>query len=348
MLPVTAGLAGSLLLAAALAPLAAAADPVEEFYRGKILNLYIGTGENASALTAYPRAIAEVIGRYIPGHPTLVVRNMPGAGGIKAANYVYAIGPQDGTVWGFITRGFLLAPLFGVPQVQFDPSKFNWIGSPARTDSVGAVWQQGTAVRTIQDAMRQEVIVGATTLSQGTGTFPLLLNRLIGTRFKVVSGYASSGDVDLAMERGEVQGKVDWTLGALLSGRSGDWFRDGKLAILVQLGLAKSPKLDQTVPLALDLARSPADRQLLTIVCTPSATGYPSFMGPGVPPERVAAIRDAYRKTMEDADFGRLVAQQKLDVEPIDGAEIERIVASLYRIPRDIVDRARELLPPPS
>jgi tripartite-type tricarboxylate transporter receptor subunit TctC len=145
---------------------------------------------------------------------------MPGAGGIKAASYIYGIAPQDGTAWGFITCGFLLAPLLKIPQAQFDPTRFNWIGSPTRTVSMGLVWNASTDVRTIQDAMRREVVVGATSIAQDTGIYPRALNRIAGTRFTIVTGYAGLGAVDLALERGEVQGKVGSTWKSLNSGPS--------------------------------------------------------------------------------------------------------------------------------
>jgi tripartite-type tricarboxylate transporter receptor subunit TctC len=184
--------AGAMAVIAA-APAAALADPVADFYRGKIYNIYSGTGENSTgSVVQYGRAVAQVIGKYIPGNPTVVYRFMPGAGGIKAANYIYGIAPQDGTAHGFISRGFIVQPLLGNPAVQFDPTKFNWIGSTASEVSVGAYWTAGTPARTIQDAMRQEIIVGGTAPSQDTGLYPIVLNRLIGTKFKVITGYKSS------------------------------------------------------------------------------------------------------------------------------------------------------------
>jgi tripartite-type tricarboxylate transporter receptor subunit TctC len=339
---VIAALAGGILLAS----LPVSAETVEDFYKGKTLNLYIGTGESSGAVGAYPHNMAEVIGKYIPGNPTVIVRNMPGAGGIKLANYIYGIAPQDGTSWGFITRGFLLAPLLKLSGVQFDPSKFSWIGSPARTDSVGAVWTASTDVRTIQDAMREQVVVGATTLGQGTGVFPTMLNQLVGTRFKVVSGYKSVGDVELAMEKGEVQGKIDWTWGSLMSGRTADWVKDKKVYVLIQLGLKKSPKIPADVPLALDLAKNQEDRQVMQVLCSPSATGYPSFMGPSTPTDRLEAIRAAFRRTMKDPRFVELLQKQHLELDPIDSAEIDSVVKTLYGMPEHAIERMRELMPP--
>src|SRR6266567_1464082 len=233
----------SVLVAVALIALSrvpATAEPVEDFYRGKTITMYVGTGVGAGAVSSYPMAMAPVIRKYIPGNPNVVVAHIPGAGGIKAASFIESIAPQDGTAWGFITRGFMLAPLLKLPQANFQPARFNWIGSPSRTVSIGAVWKSSTPVRSIEDAMQREVVVGATSIAQDTGIFPRALNRVLGTRFKIVTGYASLGAVDIAMERGEVQGKVGSTWKSLNSGPSANWVRDKIVTVLVQLGVKKA------------------------------------------------------------------------------------------------------------
>ncbi|HLH96913.1 MAG TPA: hypothetical protein VKW08_17520 [Xanthobacteraceae bacterium] len=323
----------------------AGADTVEEFYRGKTITMIVGTGVGAGAVSAYPMALAPVIKKYIPGHPNIVVSYMPGAGGIKAASYIYGIAPQDGTAWGFITRGFLLAPLLKLSQAQFDPTKFNWIGSPSRTVSVGLVWNAATDVRSIEDARRKEVVVGATSIAQDTGIFPRALNRIVGTRFKIVTGYASVGAVDLALERGEVQGKVGTTWKSLNSGPSARWVADNIVTVLVQLGVKKAPEIPADVPLGLDLARTPQDRQVLEVLCAPSATGYPSFMGPGVPLERVEAIRSAYQQSLKDPELITAIERQGLDLDPIGPEELSDIVRGIYALPPAAVEGARDLLP---
>jgi tripartite-type tricarboxylate transporter receptor subunit TctC len=322
----------------------AGAARANDFYAGKIINIYIGTGEGPGALSAYPRAIAQVISKYIPGNPSIVIRNMPGAGGIKAANFIYSIAPQDGTAWGFITRGFVRAPLLATPQAQFDPTRYHWIGTTSRETSVAAVWTRGTAVRTMADAMAEEVVFGGTSLATDTGLFPTILNRLIDTRFKVIVGYKSSTDVDLAMERGEVQGKI-WTWGSLKSGNTADWVAEKKVALLAQFGLAKASDLPD-LPLALDLAKSVEDRQVMELVFAPLALGYPSFMGPGVPPDRIEIMRRAFDKTMKDAEFIELMKQQNLVLDPAAGEDVQTIVQRLYQMPKIVVERARTYIPP--
>jgi tripartite-type tricarboxylate transporter receptor subunit TctC len=333
-------LAVSLSLAMAGAGAARAAD----FYAGKTINIYIGTGEGAGALSAYPRAIAQVIGKYIPGNPAIVVRYMPGAGGIKAANFIYSIAPQDGTAWGFITRGFVRAPMLGTAQAQFDPTRYQWIGTTSQETSVAAVWANATRVRSLADAMTQEVVFGGTSLATDTGLFPTILNRLIGSRFKVIVGYKSSTDVDLAMERGEVQGKI-WTWGSLKSGSTANWVADGKVAMLAQFGLEQARDLP-SLPLALDYAKTPEDRQVMELIFAPLALGYPSFMGPLVPGDRIEIMRRAFDRTMQDGEFIALMQQQNLVLDPAPGEAVQGIVERLYRMPQSVIERARMYIPP--
>jgi tripartite-type tricarboxylate transporter receptor subunit TctC len=306
--------------------------------------MVIGTGESGGAVEAYPRALAIVIGKYIPGHPTIIVTNMPGAGGIKAADYIYSVAPQDGTYWGFITRGFLLAPLLKMPGAIFDPTKFNWMGSPTRSVSVGVTWTASTKVRSIDQAKQSQVVVGATSVSQDTGFFPAMLDKFAGTKFKIVPGYPSVGQIDLAMESGEVQGKIGFTWSSLNSGRTVDWIKSGKVAVIVQLGLKKDPSIPADVPLALDFAKSTADRQAMEVLCAPSETGYPSFLGPGVPAARVDALRAAWRQALADPKFLDIVHKQSLDVNPIPPQDVADVVKRIYALPPAAVQSAAHVL----
>jgi tripartite-type tricarboxylate transporter receptor subunit TctC len=329
----------ALFMLAALPGGAAAND----FYAGKTINIYIGTGEGPGAMTSYPRAIAQMISRHIPGRPTIVIRHMPGAGGIKAANFMYSIAPQDGTAWGFITRGFVRAPLLQTPQADFDPTRFQWIGTPSQETTVAGVWAANTKVRSLQDAMQEEVVVGGTSLATDTGLFPTILNKLIGTRFKVVVGYKASTDVDIAMERGEAQGKI-WTWASLKSGRTANWVTDGKVHLLAQFGLERAKDLPD-VPLVLDSARTPEDRQVMELIFSPIALGYPSFMGPGVPKDRIEIMRRAFDRTMQDPEFINLTGQQTLAHDPATGETLQAIVARMYGMPASVVEKARGLIP---
>jgi len=187
--------------------------------------------------------------------------------------------------------------------------------------------------------------VGATSIAQDTGIFPRALNRIAGTKFKIVPGYASLGAVDLAIERGEVQGKVGSTWKSLNSGASADWLRDHKVTVLVQLGVKKSPDIPADIPLGLDLAKSPEQRQVLEVLCAPSATGFPDFMGPGVPKDRIDAVRRAYEQSIKEPEFIDSVQKQGLDLDPIGADELTDTVNHIYQMPAAAVESARELLP---
>jgi tripartite-type tricarboxylate transporter receptor subunit TctC len=326
-------------------PAAMAADAVENFYKGKTLDIYVGSSESPGALTSYAQLVGQVISKYIPGNPRSIIRFMPGGAGIKAANFIYGIAPQDGTVYGFISRSFILEPLL-VGQATFDPTKFNWVGSPSRDTSVGTVWAAGTKVRTIQEAMREQVIVGGTALNNDTGLYPTMLNTLAGTKFKVVTGYKSVPEVDLAMERGEVQGKIGGTWNSLNSGRTADWVETHKVYVVVQFGLEESARLPADIPLALDLTRNEEDRQVMSLILAPTAIGHLSFMGPGVPADRLATIRTAYNKTMVDPEFITAMGRQNLTVDPVYGDAIKKIVDKIYALPPNVIKRAKEMIPP--
>ena len=336
---------GVAAMVAAISGLLAApvASQTEDFYRGKALNIYVGSAEGGG-LDLYPRLLAEYLTRFIPGNPNVVIRYLPGAGGVKAANFIYRIAPQDGTAYGFVTRGVLYAPLFHVPQAEFDPTKINWIGSTSKEVSIGGVWNASTSVRSIEDARQQEVIVGANSVGNDSGVFPLVLNELLGTKFKVVHGYKSGGDISLALERGEVQGRVGWSAGSLLSSSTSEWLAQKKVTVLVQLGLFKHKNLPSDIPLALDLARTPDDRRLMELIFASVTVGWPSFMGPEVPKERVALVRAAYEKALRDPDLLATAKKQKLEIDPLTADEIAAIIAEMYSTPQPLIDRARKIM----
>jgi len=326
-----------------LAAAPAAAQTVADFYRGKTLTMVVGTSPGGD-YDLRLRMVARHIGRHIPGNPTVVVNNMPGGGGLVVANWLANVAPKDGSVAVAITQNLPVHQATGAQGVKFDVREFNWIGNTTDTPNVINSWHT-TGIRTIQDVMQRELVVGATGIASGSYLYPHALNQLAGTKFKIVTGYASLGAVDIAMERGEVQGKVGSTWKSLNSGPSAHWVKDGIVSVIVQLGVKKSPDIPADVPLALDLATSPEDRQVLEVLCAPSATGYPSFMGPGVPRERVAAVRTAYAAAMMDPEFIDAVIKGGLDIDPIGADELTEVVRGIYALPEAAVARARELLP---
>jgi tripartite-type tricarboxylate transporter receptor subunit TctC len=325
-------------------PSGTSSGAVADFYKGKTLSIYISSGEGGTN-DAYARLIANYIGRHIPGNPLVVPRNLPGAGGLKAANYMFDVAPKDGTAYGVLQRGTIIQPLVDIQSASYDASKFNWIGSTAKEVSVGVVWTASTDVRTIQDAMKKEVIVGSSGVGNDTGAFPLVLNRFLGTQFKPIHGYKSGSEITLAFERGEVQGRVGWSWGSVKS-RGSDWLKEGKIKILVQMGVGKADDMPD-VPLALDLAKNPDDRAAMMLIFSPTYIGWPSVMPPGVPADRIEAVRAAYAKTMVDKDFVANADKQQLELDPLTGAEIQKIVAELYQLPPAAIERARVAMNPP-
>jgi tripartite-type tricarboxylate transporter receptor subunit TctC len=328
----------SLVATALFGALEASAQSVESFYKGKTLAINISSGEGGTN-DAYARLIAMYIGRHIPGNPQVVPRNMPGAGGLKAANYLYDVAPKDGTAYGVLQRSTIIQPLVDIQSATYDPSKFNWIGSTAKEVSVGVVWTASSDIRTIDDAIKRELVVGSSGVGNDTGAFPLVLNRFLGTKFKPIHGYKSGSEITLAFERGEVQGRVGWSWGSVKS-RGQDWLRDGKIKILIQMGVSKAEDLPD-VPLAIDLAASPEDREAMTLIFSPTYIGWPSVMPPNVPMDRVQAVRAAYDKAMKDPDLMAVAAKQDLELDPLRGEEIQKIVTHLYTLSSSVVERAR-------
>jgi tripartite-type tricarboxylate transporter receptor subunit TctC len=319
----------------------AVAQSVEEFYRGKTINMTISSGEGGTN-DAYARLIAEQLGKFIPGSPMIIPRNMPGAGGLKATNYMYDKASKDGLSYGIVQRGTAVQPIMDIQSANYDPSKFNWIGSTARETSVGVVWNASTDVRTIQDAMKKEVIVGSSGVGNDTGGFPLVLNYFLGTKFKLIHGYKSGSEISLAMERGEVQARVGWSWGSVTS-RSADLLRDKKITVLIQMGLEKADDLPD-VPLVLDLAKTPEDRDAMELIFAATTIGWPSIMPPDVPKDRVAAVRAAYNQMVKSAEFKAQAEKRNLELDPVTGEQIDKIVARIMSFPKPVVERAQRAM----
>jgi tripartite-type tricarboxylate transporter receptor subunit TctC len=325
------------LVVATLIPLRAAADPVADFYRGKTISVFIGVGPGGEYDTI-ARLVARYIGRYIPGHPALVAQNMIGASGLKLMNYLATIAPEDGTAIGMIQEGLPSFQVAGMPGVQYDVAKFNWLGAIAPIDETIAVWHTA-GVTTIEGARQKEIVTGATARGSITYTFPTLLNELFGTRFKLVTGYTSGPQINLAMERGEVEAR-DNTWSSWKVTESG-WLREHKISILVQSG-PRAPDLD--APLVSDLTKNPDDRGLIDLVLSGCALGRPLTITPGVPAERVAALRTAFDETMKDPEFLAEAKSMNFEVDPIRGVDMQKTVGQILAAPSSVAVRARHLL----
>jgi tripartite-type tricarboxylate transporter receptor subunit TctC len=308
----------------------------EDFYRDKQIRLIVGTDAGGDHDFS-ARLVARHLFRHIPGTPQILVQNMPGAASMSAANYLYNAAPQDGTVIAALVSTIPHGQIFGDKNVKFDVTRFHWIGSPSSSVDLIVSWQ-GSAAQSLADAKRQTILVGATTRSSAGGTEAALANNLIGTRFKLVTGYKGGNEIDLAMERGEVQGRAGQSWNGWKATRP-DWVHDGKLVLLVQIGLTRAADLAQ-VPLLTDLAADPEQRQILGLYSDAVALGRPLLVGPEVPAERVAILRAGFRAMVADPLFREDAAKAGIAVEPVMGDALQAIVARMLATPRDIVAKA--------
>jgi len=314
-----------------------------DFYKGKTIELFVGYSAGGG-YDVYARMIARYMGKHIPGNPTIVVKNMPGAGSLAAANHIYNAAPKDGTAFGTIGRGAPFDPLFGVPEAQFDAAKFTWIGSANNEVSVCVAWNT-SGVKSIEELRTKELIVGGTGPSADTDQFPRIVNGVLGTKFKIVTGYPGGNDISLAMERGEVQGRCGWSWSSVITTQKA-WFDEKKIIVLVQLSGAKHPDLPN-VPLILDLAKTPEQKQILSLVFARQALGRPYMAPPGVPADRAAALRKAFMDTMKDKEFLAEAEKTKLEISPTSGEDVQKIIEEAYKTDKTTVQKTAEMLKAP-
>lgn len=326
---------------AAIFLLAVSPSVAQETISGQVMIYAAGTA--GGGVDLFGRLLGRHIGRHIPGEPNVVVQVMPGAGGIRAANFLVQQAPRDGTAMAIFAGGPILEPLIGDRNPGYDMSQFTWIGAISKDVSLCIVRRESPA-KTFADATRQQVTVAGTGAGSETDTFPLVLNELLGSKFKVITGYLGSQQTILAIESGEVDGRCGWSLSSLKSTKP-DWLRDRRVNVLVQMALAKSPDLPDA-PLVMDLARDEADRQLLTLLLGTTAIARPFVAPPGVPEGRARLLRRAFDATMADPAFLKEAEMMRADVEPTTGEDVQAIVAAMYATPKDVVARARKLIAP--
>ncbi|HEY4405810.1 MAG TPA: tripartite tricarboxylate transporter substrate-binding protein [Xanthobacteraceae bacterium] len=335
------GLALPLLLAAALAPAPAAAQV--DFYKGKTIDLVISTGVGGG-LDANARVVARHLADHIPGNPTIVPRNMPGAGHIRAANFVFSQAPKDGTVIATFIPVFVLAQVLDRSKgIQFDPANFNWLASTSSSNTTVYTWHTAN-VRSVADATKRDVLMGGTGVGSYTIIYPSIMNSVLGTRFKLVTGYQSTAEIGLAMERGEVEGRAGNNFNSLKA-ESAEWLKSGKIVLISQIGLERDAEYPD-LPLLTDMAKSDEDRQVLKLFSTDVVIGRPFVTSPGVPAERVALLRKAFDEMMKDPAYLEDSSKAALDVTPVAGAKIQAMVADLVHTPADIVNRAKLAMEP--
>jgi tripartite-type tricarboxylate transporter receptor subunit TctC len=329
-----------LATALAMALSSASAQPAAEFYRGKTIELDIGTSAGGG-YDVHSRLLARHMPKYLPGNPTIVPKNVEGASGVRLANMLYNTAPHDGTVFGILLRNVPFEPMFGNKAAQFDASKFTWIGSASNEVSICVSWHT-SGVATLDDLLTKDLIVGGIGSSTDLAVFPKIINGVLGTRMKVVNGYAGGNEVMLAMERGEVGGRCAWSWSAAKATRQ-DWIDHKQINIFAQTALRKHPELPN-VPLVLDYAKTDADRSILKLVFARQEFAWPYIAPPGVPADRIAALRRAFMETMKDKDFLADAEKAKLEIMPVPGEQIEKLVGELNATPASVIARAAEMM----
>jgi tripartite-type tricarboxylate transporter receptor subunit TctC len=333
----------AVVLAVLPASLACAQSPAD-FYKGRTLDFYIGYSVGGG-YDLYARTIGRHLGKHIPGNPTVVMKNMEGAGSLRLANWMFRVAPKDGSVIATIGRGTGFDPILGQKGAQFDGTKFTWIGSANNEVSVCVAWNATSGITKFEDLFTKEMTVGGTSMSADTDQFPRILNGVLGTKMKIVSGYPGGNDVVLAMERGEVKGRCGWSWSSVMSTHKA-WLDEKKMTVLAQLALQKHPDLPN-VPLITELAKNDEQRQILRLIFARQVMGRPYFAPPGIPADRAEALRKAFMETMQDKDFLADADKAQLEITPVGGEEVQKLVTEVYATPPEIAKKAAEILGAP-
>jgi tripartite-type tricarboxylate transporter receptor subunit TctC len=330
------------VLAAAYAP-QAEADTVADFYKGRAVTVVVSSSA-AGGYDTLARALARHMGKHVPGNPAVIVRNMPGAGGMTATNFLYNNADKDGSVIGLVQNNTPFEPLFGTKEARYDPVKFNWLGSPSSETAMVLLWHT-VPVSTVADLKAREVAVGVSGANSTPAFFIRLLNATLGTKMKPINGYPGQNDVLLAMERRELDGHPSAFFSSVRSTRP-TWLREKTAKAILQYGPEKLAELPD-VPFAPDLVASDADKLTMQAAFAPLALGRPFLIPPGVPAERVAALRAAFAATMADAEFLAEGERMGLGLNaPRTGAQIQEVMERAYRSPPSVIERLRQLNAP--
>lgn len=334
---IAATVAAATIWAGGIAPVRS--DALEDFYKGRSVNVVIGYGAGGG-YDAYARLLARHIGRHIPGNPTVVPQNMPGAGGLKAMQFLYNVAPKDGTAFGTVARGQPLAPLL-MGDTSFDATKLAWIGSVTDEASLCLSW--GTSkVKTWQDLFTQETLFGGEGRGADPDMFAMALNRIFGTKIKVITGFHSTRELTLAMQRGEIEGICGVSASTLIS-QQPEWVKGKQVNLLVQMALRKDERFPD-VPLITSLTANDEQKKIISLIIAGQAIARPFFGPPGLPEDRKQALRNAFDKTMQDPEFRADAERAKMDVNPMPGAEMEKFLAGLYATPKDLVQKAAQAI----
>jgi len=320
---------------------AIAADAAEQFYRGRTVQIMVGFGPGGG-YDLYARTLGRYLGKHIPGRPTVITQNMPGAGSLKVMNYLYNAARKDGTVIGTFARGLVIEPLLGHAKgTAFEATKFNWIGSISNEVSVCAFWHT-SPIKSWEDMKTKPHTIGGSAAGADSDVFPTVLRKVYNLPMKLVTGYSGGGaDINLGMERGEVDGRCGWSYSSMLS-QSKALVEGKKINIVMQLALEKHEDLPN-VPLIMDLPASPQDKAAMRLIVSRQSIARPFAAPPGVPPERVKALRDAFDATMKDPDFVKEATRLALEVRPVNGVDVDRLIREIYASPPEVIKRASEI-----
>jgi tripartite-type tricarboxylate transporter receptor subunit TctC len=333
------------LACALVAATAPAAGHAAGFYAGKTIDFLIG-GDVGGGYDIYARLIGRHLARFIPGNPAIVPKNQPGAGSGRAAAYLFSVAPKDGTVIGAVFPGAIMAPLLDErAQPLFDPAKFQYLGS-ADNATRTCITHERSRIRSFEDAQRQKAIMGASAAGGSTRDYVVMHKKTAGAMFELVSGYKGTADIQLAMERGEVDGVcgLDWSS---LKSQRPDWVRNKIVNIVLQVSLEPDAELTRLgVPQVWKYIKSEDDRKAVELVIGQQVFGRPYLAPPGVPAEQVKILRAAFAATMADKDFLADAERTRIDVVPSTGEQVQQLVEQIYATPKPIVERAKELVRP--
>jgi tripartite-type tricarboxylate transporter receptor subunit TctC len=313
------------------------ADSANSFYERKQITVIVGSSPGGGFDT-YSRLLARHLGDHIPGHPNIIVQNMDGAGGVRAANYIYNVAPKDGTVIGIAQRAVFVEPLFGSKEARLDARKLSWLGSLNTEWSVAVAWHD-SGLSSIDDALKREIPVAASGTTSDDYIYPTVLNNVLGTKFRLIAGYKGTSEELLAIQRGEVAGMIGWAWSAVRA-RAGQLVDDGQLRVVVSLAPQPRPGLEH-IPTIYDYAKTDEDRQVLNFVFAPQIIGRPYFGPPGIPPDRLALLRTAFEAMVKDPTFLADAAQQKLELDPASAETLQQRIDALYATPSEIIARAK-------
>ncbi len=326
-------------LATVLASTAVMAQDAASFYRGRTVQAVVGYPPG-STFELYLRVYIRHVGKHLPGNPTVIIQHMPGAGSLTATSYLASVATKDGTVFGMPNPVNTIEPLLDPVRTKFDPRTFNWIGNLNTEISTCSFWAKD--IKTLDDMKKREVTVGSTGPASGSTIDAVVLGNLLGLKIKVVTGYRVLTDIKLASERGEVDGFCGLLVSALKTDYADEW-KSGKLSVPIQMGLTKHNDI-ASVPNAFDLVTSEEDKQLFRLIFGPWAYGRPLFAPPGVPADRVAILRAAFKATLADPEFVAEAKKLNMEINPTDGEKITPIVDAILKTPEPVVARARSLL----